>query len=512
MRTTLTVYKASTYVRLTGYKPELMKQILRPFCKRNFFRFQKVPSGPFGAPPEWKVSHVFARFNNDQTELRFNASKLEELLNLMETSGYKRSRVEIIEEKIIPGEKVQIDLKNNKIKPRNELQEEFVEFMSGPARLCTNNMGTGQGKTFCALYSSYLIGERILITVLPRYIDIWIKAFGEFYDIKPKDLVVADLISVEQLHESVKSGHCNPKIIILPLSKIDIYLKRMREDETLPSLDQVFADLKCGTRIIDEAHESIYSVYQSLMHGNHQKTMALSATLKGDDEFVNGIYDQIFPQSSYLRPTEYTKYIHVIAFMHRMDLWKHKINTKGFGGYSHVKFEQGILKKKYLFEQYYQMLKSAYDMYYMDTYQEGQKSMWFFATIEFCDEFNKRLLKDYPGLDSIVFNSTMSKKQPEAYRQHRNVVTTPGSCGTGKDIPMLKAVFSPIAVSSTQRNDQMVGRTRPIDAWWPELDPYFVYFVCLDERKQVEYHRKRRVLFDRKMKKFDMIDSGFRIH
>lgn len=77
---------------------------------------------------------------------------------------------------------------------------------------------------------------------------------------------------------------------------------------------------------------------------------------------------------------------------------------------------------------------------------------------------------------------------------------------------MLKAVFSPIAVSSTQRNDQMVGRTRPIDAWWPELDPYFVYFVCLDERKQVEYHRKRRVLFDRKMKKFDMIDSGFRIH
>lgn len=742
MRTTLTVYKASTYVRLTGYKPELEKQILRPFCRRNFFRVQKVPGGPFGAPPEWKVSHVFARFNNDKTELRFNLSKLEDLLSMMEQQGYKRSRVEILEEKKIPAKKVMIPWKDEKIQPRNEVQEEFTEFMSGPAALTTNNMGTGQGKfgplsgrvkipggwttmgqikkgdivtawdgtptkvleiypqgvkdiyeftfsdgrkaeaglehlwkvfdgtwsikttkeimsgmpevmysipllkpevvedvilpmhpwsygfsldgdeyisnvymdsspdqkrllvlgmmagsdpegiddyylaktekvakqfqelvwsiggwcqvipgyhgfecyfdltketleitkvelvrqeeaqcisvehpdhlyvcddyvvthnTFCALYSAWKLGERILITVLPRYVDIWLKAFGEFYKLEKGDVVIADLISVEQLHEAVVSNKIDPKIIIIPLSKIDIHLKKMRDVEGTLDLDKIFEDLQCGTRIIDEAHESIYSVYCSLMHGNHNKTMVLSATLKGDDEFINGIYSQIFPMSSYLRPTEYTKYIHVVAYVHRMDLWKYKINTKGFGGYSHVKFEQGILKNKGLFEHYYQMLKSAYDTYYMDEYRENQKSMWFFATIEFCEEFNKRLLKDYPDLDSIVFTSVLSKKEPTAYREHRNVVTTPGSCGTGKDIPYLKAVFSPIAVSSTQRNDQMVGRTRPIDKWWPDLDPIFVYFVCLDEKKQVEYHRKRRGLFDRKCKKFELIDSGSRI-
>ncbi|QMV29160.1 hypothetical protein AP1_0462 [Aeromonas phage AP1] len=69
------------------------------------------------------------------------------------------------------------------IGPRNELQEEFVKFMVESLGLVTNNMGTGQGKTFCALYSSFLIGERILITALPRYVDIWVKAFGEFYKI-----------------------------------------------------------------------------------------------------------------------------------------------------------------------------------------------------------------------------------------------------------------------------------------------------------------------------------------
>ena len=72
-------------------------------------------------------------------------------------------------------------------------------------------------------------------------------------------------------------------------------------------------------------------------------------------------------------------------------------------------------------------------------------------------------------------------------------------------------VFSPIAVSSTQRNDQMVGRTRPIDEWWPDLDPIFVYFACVDEPKQMEYHRKRRGIFAKKMKQFTMIDSNCRI-
>lgn len=711
MRTTLTVYKASTYVRLTDFKPELVRQVLRPFCKRNFFRFQKVPGELFGTF-KWEVKQIYARFNHDQTELRFNPSKLEELLKLMESQGYKRSRIEIKDETPIKAKKVCLELLNPNIKPRNEMQEEYCEFMSGEKSLVVNNMSTGLGKagtlsskikipggwttmgeiqlgdtvtawdgmpskvvgiypqgkkevfrvsfadgrstvvckehlwkvylaesddgmvidtgaiisrlsnnealfiplripettekqqlldeldrvavidqgmvnesgtckdrmeyicelvrglggicqvkydrnlyhvegsigkekhlqianvepvgveeaqcisidhpdhlyvtddyivthnTFCALFSSQQLGDRMLITVLPRYVDIWIKAFGEFYNIKPDDILLADSIGVAEAHELVKSGKVDPKIIILPLSKIDIYLKKCKEDPTLPSLDQVYTDMEIGTRIIDEAHESIYSVYNSLMYGNVNKTMILSATLKGDDEFINGIYSQIFPHSSYLKPPEYTKYIKVVAYYHKMNLWQYKINTKGFGGYSHVKFEQGILKRKDVFERYYQMLKGAYEMYYMEGYREKQKAMWFFSTTEFCEKFNERLLQDYPDLDSIVFNSLTSKKNPTAYREHQNVVTTPGSCGTGKDVPYLYVVFSPIAVSSSQRNDQMVGRTRPIDKWWPDLDPIFVYFVCVDEPKQCEYSRKRKGIFEKKMKTFEPIDSG----
>lgn len=514
MRKTLVVYRGHSYVRLTGYKPELESHILRPFCKRNFYRVQKTPV-PGGGPNafKWEISHVFARFNHDKTELRFNAHKLPELIKMMEENGYKSARIQVIDEEEIVGADVELKLRDPKIKPRNEMQEDYTEFMAGPKPVVINNMGTGQGKTFCAIWTAVQLGKRVLITVLPRYVDIWVKAFGEFLDLHPTDLLIADTFGVEKLHETMKEGLINPKIIILPLTKIDVYIKRMKEDPTLPCLDEVFRDLNCGYRIIDEAHESIYSVYMSLMFGNHKKTAALSATLSGDDEFINSIYNQIFPLDCYLRPPEYTKYIHVISYVHRIDMGKYRINTKGFGGYSHVKFEQAIMKGSYLWEHYYQMLKEAFDKYYMDTYRDGQKAMWFFATIDMCELFLKRLKKDYPDLDAITFTAEQgSKKETKsAYREHRVVITTPGSCGTGKDIPELYIVFSPISVSSSQRNDQMVGRTRPIDKWWPDLDPIFLYFVCPDIPKQVEYHKKRKQIFNKKMKLFTMIDSGSRI-
>jgi hypothetical protein len=365
--------------------------------------------------------------------------------------------------------------------------------------------------TFCALFSAHHVGERVLITVLPRFVDIWVKAFGEFYNIKPEDVVVADIIGVPELHQAIVNNVIDPKIIILPLTKIDIYLKKMRDDETLPSLDQVFDDLSCGIRVIDEAHESIYSVYSSLMFGNHKRTFVLSGTLKGDDEFVNKIYNAIFPFSCYLRSPEHTPYMHVVAYFHRMDMNKHRINVKGFGGFSQNLLEAGILKRPQLFESYYQMLMGAYKQFYLDDYREEQKVLWFFGTIDFCEKFNERLLQDYPDLDSIVFTSKTNKKDPTAYREHRCVVTTPGSCGTGRDIPKLFTVFSPIAVSSSQRNNQMVCRTRPVDKWWPGLMPNFVYFVCSDIPKTVEYGRKRRELFQGVCKKFSIIDSGVRM-
>lgn len=355
------------------------------------------------------------------------------------------------------------------------------------------------------------IGERVLITILPRYVPVWIKTFREFLKFEVKDVINVSDFEVNDLYKRLGTGEIDPKVIIFQLTRIDTYIKRMKElPDTIPHLDEFFNRLGCGIRVIDEAHESIYSIYQSLLYGNVKKTIALSATLAGDDDFINEVYGATFTPDMYLKPPVYDKYIHVISYLHRLNQQRHRINTKGFGGYSHVLYEKGILRGKGTFEAYYQICKKAFVEYYITGYREGQKAMWFFATIAFCKKFEERLKKDYPDLDIFTFTGEVSKKKgmEEEYNNHQIVITTPGSCGTAKDIAKLYIVFACVCISSTQRNDQMNGRTRPIDKWWPDLDPIFLYFTCLDIPKQCEYDSKRRLVLKKKTKKFEVIDSS----
>lgn len=380
-----------------------------------------------------------------------------------------------------------------------------------PDKLFITNDHIVTHNTVVAIMAFVELGYRVVITVLPRYVPIWVKACREFLNMTPADIINVSDFDINDLSDRLKSKKLNPKVIIFQLTRIDTYIKRMREQpETIPPLDDFFTTLGGGMRLIDEAHESIYSVYTSMLYGNFKKNIGLSATLNGDDDFINEVYNAAFPPEAYLKPPVYDKYIHVVGYMHRLNVNKYKIRTKGFGGYSHVLYESGILKNRQAFENYYQLCKQAFEDYYLNGYREGQKAMWFFATVAFCKKFEERLKKDYPDMDIFTFTGEVSKKKgmEEEYNNHQVVITTPGSCGTGKDIPKLFIVFACVAISSSQRNDQMNGRTRPIDKWWPDLDPIFLYFICLDVPKQVEYHKKRRRVLDKKTKKFSLIDSG----
>lgn len=361
--------------------------------------------------------------------------------------------------------------------------------------------------TFCATHTMVNTGKRTLITCLPRYVSIWLQSLGESVELNPEDVMLVGNGKIEEAATTIKEGRADPKVIILPLTRYDTYLKREREED-IPCLDEVFSDMEIGLRIMDEAHEDIYRVYMSMLFGNFEKTIALSATLKADDPFINDIYRYVYPFAIRLKEPEYTKYIDVIAYHHYIDMQKYRINTKGFGGYSHVKYEQAILKTPKLFEPYFQLCKQAFEEFYLNDYIEGQKALWFFSTVEMATRMKEAFCKEYPDMDIWKFTNTESKnKETEmSYMEHRVVFTTPQSCGTGKDIPDLAVAFSPYACSSRQRNDQMLGRTRPLKNY-PGVDPKFVYFVCDSIAKQKEYHNKRKELFSVKSKSHRNINS-----
>lgn len=361
--------------------------------------------------------------------------------------------------------------------------------------------------TFMATHTMVNTGKRTLITCLPRYTSIWFESLGNSVELEPTDIMLVENGKIEEAAKTIKEGRADPKIIILPLTRYDTYLKREREEE-IPTLDDVFNDMEIGLRIMDEAHEDIYRVYMSMLFGNFEKTIALSATLKADDPFVNSIYRYVYPLNMRLKEPEYVKYIDVIAYHHYIDMQKYRINTKGFGGYSHVKYEQAIMKTDKLYNQYLELCKQAFEEFYLADYKEGQKCLWFFSTVEMATRMKEDFQRLYPDMDIWKFTNEESKNKDTemSYMEHRVVFTTPQSCGTGKDIPDLAVAFSPYACSSRQRNDQMLGRTRPLKNY-PGVDPKFVYFVCNSIPKQKEYHQKRKELFAVKSKSHKNINS-----
>lgn len=504
------VEETNTYVRLFDYDKQT-EQLLRRFCIRSLARWGKVPGETYGSY-KFEISHVFATFSPDKSELRLIKGFYKELVDFMKLLGSNVEGIAPLALPVIEPKEAEFKWKSFEVKPRNQEQQDYLDFtLDEKNNLVVINGTTGFGKTVVAIMAFVKLGYRVVITVLPRYVPIWFKAFGEFLDLKPEDVLNVSDHDINKIYEALKNGTINPKVVFFQLTRIDTYIKRMREaPDTIPHLDDFFKAISPGVRLIDEAHESIYSVYTSMLYGNIFKNIGLSATLRGDDEFINKIYKGAFPDSAYLKAPIYEKYINVVSYYHRMNMDKYRINTKGFGGYSHVLYEKGILRKASIFENYYQMCKEAFVQFYIEGKREGQKAMWFFATVAMCNRFCERLKRDYPDLDIFVFTGEISKKKgmEQEYNNHEVVITTPGSCATGKDVERLYVVFAGISVSSMQRVDQMSGRTRPITKWWPDLDPIFLTFVCRDVRKQVEYDGKKKQIISKKAKKFTTIDSG----
>lgn len=505
MRSTVTVWKGGTYLRITDYKAPFVQDVIMPFCRRRLYRLGQVPI-PGTRQKRTVVTHSFARLNNDRSEFRISAGLLDDFIQFMEGVGYKQSRVKIEDEPVIKGKDVEFKWKEGWGAPRPH-QEDWCEYQLADGPVKVNNAQTGDGKTFMATHTMVNTNKRTLITCLPRYVSIWFESLGQSVELEPEDIMLVGNGKIEEAAETIKEGKADPKIIILPLTRYDTYLKREREED-IPCLDDVFSDMEIGLRIMDEAHEDIYRVYMSMLFGNFEKTIALSATLKADDPFVNDIYRYVYPPAMRLKEPEYKKFIDVVAYHHYIDMQKYRINTKGFGGYSHVKYEQAILKSPKLYSQYLDLCKQAFEEFYVNDHKEGQKCLWFFSTVEMATRMKEDFEEAYPDMDIWKFTNTESKnKETEmSYMEHQVVFTTPQSCGTGKDIPDLAVAFSPYACSSRQRNDQMLGRTRPLKNY-PGDSPKFVYFVCSSIPKQKEYHQKRKQLFAVKSKSHRNINS-----
>lgn len=506
MRQTVCVSKAHNYIVVSDYHSDFKSKVVDPFCRRHLYKTERVPI-PGTRDTQYRISHKFIRYNADKTEFRICRSLLKPLIDFAQQQNYHQKRIKIVDLPELSGVACHFEFNEGWGKPR-EHQVAWLKYQLEPGALKINNMSPGQGKTFCALSLMIAMGVRTVITIAPRYIPVWIKALGDIVNLQPRDVILieGDLIEAAQ---HIRDGIINPKVIILPLTKLEVFLRKTEETPCGVDLDDIYKWMGAGLRIQDEAHEAIHQVYLSMLYGNFKKTLALSGTLESDDPFTNKIYKLLYPKQFYLQATEYKKYLNIIAYHYYMDTYKHKLKTQSFGGYSDTAYEKSILKSNKLFEFYYQLTKKAFDDYYIKRRREKSKCLIFFSKVDMCERMQARFKRDYPDMDIISFTGTETKKAAtkDKYLKHEIVISTPGSCGTGKDIKGLITCICMHTVSSMQRNDQILMRLRELFDIFPDMDPLFVYGVNWSIAKHRDYHYKRKELFEPKSKGQYLINS-----
>ena len=507
MRSVATISVAHNYIRIFGFYGEFLATVIKPFCKAELTRFglQAIP----GTRKKIRVpTHVFAKSNNEKTEYRMPSSMLKEFLDFAEYRGYNKARVVMLEEPEITGHDVTFNIQPEYQTPRPD-QKEWIDYQLGPGPLKVNNQNTGGGKTYMSLFSMAKISKRTLVTIQPRYITTWENDIAKMMQVEPKDVLKWEFADLPRLAQLCREGTIDPKIIILPTTRITAYLKQCKLDPSLPSLDQIIADINPGLRIIDESHESFHEVCMSLLYGNLSKFFLLSATLKGDDPFMNRMYKAVAPTSVWLKEPDPENYIDIVAWLYSINTRKHRVSTMQFGSYSDIAFEKSILRNPKLLDFYFELADEMYRTFYLDIKEEGTKCLLFFTLIEMCQYMVKRFRERYPGEDFDSFLGTLDKKTPTKYLEHENLVTTPGSTGTGKDIPGSVTLLCFHTVFSIQRNKQIIGRLRQLfGKFGGRITPRFVFPVCVDIPKHGECFKKRKLALAGKQKTWRTMQSN----
>ena len=117
-------------------------------------------------------------------------------------------------------------------------------------------------------------------------------------------------------------------------------------------------------------------------------------------------------------------------------------------------------------------------------------------------KLSAKLKKKYPQFDIRRY---VSEDPWENLLEPDIIVSTLGSAGTAVDIPNLSTCILTNAIQSIQANRQSFGRLRNLK---DNHSLEFVYFVCEDIPKHLDYHVAKKEMMMQRAKSFRDVYSG----
>ena len=395
------------------------------------------------------------------------------------------------------------------IVPR-DYQVPYIEYLANEEGPITKliPLQTGKGKGIVSLCAVCKINKKVLIVVLPKYIEKWKKEILEVTTATEEEVVTVR--GGDQLRYVVDEGinGCpNGKFYIISNRTLLNFIKNYEQANGDPDLmeyditpDQLTEVLGTGVLLFDEVHQDFHGNFKVSLYMQVKMIIGLSATLESEDRFVSRMHQLMFPEHDRPDKKAYDKYIRVYPVRYRFDS-RVRIRFKSYGSnrYSHIEFEKSIMRNKKLLKDYVELIAAYVEYGYIRRRKNGDKVAVFASTIKMCTLLTEYFSKKYPDLDVRRY----VKDDPfENIIEPDIRVTTIMSGGTAIDIPNLITVVQSIVVMSIVANIQTVGRLRKLDG--KEVEFYYLY--CSTIPKHVECHEGRIRNLKNKVLRIDTID------
>lgn len=357
--------------------------------------------------------------------------------------------------------------------PRNKIQEESIEFLTSEGKQLALNLKTGLGKTFCVAYSSTKLRlKTLIITPNEGLKQQWIQTYHKMFDYRPSELMNiagSNIIGaiMEDLVEPAEVYFVNHQTLRSYLTSNNGYM-----------LHKFFKKLNVGIKVYDESHMEFANILLMDFFSNTDRTWYLTATFDRSDKTESVCFKRAFNSVSAYGETQSAEVVkkhvvyHVVNINSRITP-KERGKVIGYAGmtaasYGNYAFFSDPNETAY---------KAILDILHKLKDIEG-KILIFIPLINAVDDVVKKLKRDYKDKSIAAFHSKLSADEKASAQKKDIIVSTIKSCGTGRDIPGLRAVICAEPIASKVVTEQMIGRLRP---YAEDKDTFFfdIVDICI---------------------------------
>lgn len=447
---------------LSVWDPQIFKVVFEGFIYDEEKRELTIPRG-------FNLQYLEALFCNNNPQIAYNIDY---------------SKKDIVE----PYNTVRFSLK---FPTRDSLQNEATRFLQNTGNQKFLSLGTGKGKTYCAIYHIFK-SKKVPLTFVDQesIANQWKDRILYFTTIKEEEVyMISGQKSMDKLLSMTDKEIKKYKWYIGIHRTFSNYLENNGTDK----LNKFFKKIKLGCRLYDEAHVEYKNIFNMDMVYSCE-SVYITATPSRSNPNENKVYQNMFSEKTIPRFVgNGENYQNVIIFKYNTnpELYQESMMVSKYG-FNVVKWNDYIMNDKI------EIFTEALEKIFNNVYKTNKhKTVILVKSIDMCNYLYEDF-KEYFEDKELTIGKYHSKIKNNDKELEKDVIfTTEKSFGKALDLPGLSVCINTVPCSSETVVTQIMGRLRQI----PDKEVFFVDMYDEGFSAQCKQASKRIRIYKNKAKK-----------